>query len=156
MSTIGNFEIVPLAELERKGLLGVEQRYLPVVLVVDNEQIIADTRAAILEGWGYAPLTAYDAESALELASVIPPEVLIADATLARMNGVDLAIAIWASVPDCKVILFCERTEDYESLATAQKAGYNFTLLQKPAHPKLLQAVLDNLDLKGSAETLKM
>jgi DNA-binding response OmpR family regulator len=61
---------------------------------VDDEQIIADTRVAILHSWGYAAVACYDAETALELASVIPPEILVSDVLLTGMNGVDLAIAI--------------------------------------------------------------
>ena len=151
MSVHTNFETVPLAELEQKGLISDESSHLPVILVVDNEQVIADTRAAILAGWGYAPLAAYNAESALELASVIPPDVLICDETLARTNGMDLAIAIWATVPDCKVILCSERTESPSTLTLARRAGHKFALLPKPAHPKQLQALLEKLDLSGSA-----
>jgi DNA-binding response OmpR family regulator len=44
--------------------------------------------------WGYAAVACYDAETALELASVIPPEILVSDVLLTGMNGVDLAIAI--------------------------------------------------------------
>jgi len=148
MSATCNFETVLLAELERKSLITDEQRYRPVVLVVDNEPVIADTRTAILAGWGYAPLTAYDVESALELASVIPPEVLIADVMLARMSGVDLAIGIRATVPDCKVVLFSERSGGDDSLTAARKAGYKFAVLPKPVYPRELQALLEELDLR--------
>jgi DNA-binding response OmpR family regulator len=150
MLTFGNFEQIPLTELAQKGLITMGDQHVPVVLVVDDEQIIADTRAAILTGWGYAVLTAYDAESALELARVIPPELLISDVILTRMNGVDLAISMREMVPDCKVILFSGLTDGYEFVAGARHAGHEFTLLSKPVHPAQLWALLAELNLRTS------
>src|ERR1700679_2638253 len=56
--------------------------FRPVVLVVDDESAIADTLAEILSRSGYAALTAYDAEEALESALMTPPEMLITDVVL--------------------------------------------------------------------------
>ena len=79
MLTELSIEIVPLTEITRKGIVADTGQHRPVVLVVDDEQIIADTRAAIFNNWGYTALTAYTAEAALELAEVIPPELLVSD-----------------------------------------------------------------------------
>lgn len=146
MSNSSRFETVPLAEMAQRGLVTDAADYRPVVLVVDDEQIIADTRAAIFRSWGYAALTAYDAESALEIAKVIPPELLVSDVLLARMNGVDLAIAIKKSVPDCKVILFSGQPGTIDMLAAAQISGHDFPLLDKPLHPAQLFTYLSRID----------
>jgi len=147
-----SFETIPLSELDQKGLLHTQDCHLPLVLVVDDEQIIADTRAAILTGWGYAVLTAYDAESALEMARVIPPEVLISDVILTRMNGVDLAIEVKRTTPDCEVILFTGRTDGHDFIAAAHAAGYDFKLLSKPVHPAQLLTLLRELGLSEAAD----
>jgi CheY-like chemotaxis protein len=151
MLAFSYFEKIPLTELAKKGLATVENQHLPLVLVVDDEHIIADTRAAILTGWGYAVLTAYDAESAMELARVVPPELLISDVILTRMNGVELAIAIREMVPDCKVILFSGLADGHEFVARAHRAGHEFTLLSKPVHPAQLWTLLSGLNLRTSA-----
>jgi DNA-binding NtrC family response regulator len=151
MLTKFRFETIPLAEVAQKGLVAETGDHRPVVLVVDDERIIADTRAAILKSWGYAALTAYDAESALELANLIPPELLISDVILAGMNGVELAIAIKASVPDCKVVLFSGQANSIDILAAAHNSGHDFPLLDKPLHPTELFAHLSKINFGSSA-----
>jgi len=117
----------------------------PVVLVVDDERVIADTLAAILSHSGYAAIAAYDGESALEDAALIPPEMLITDVCMPGMSGLELAIAIRASVPDCKVLLFSGQTSTAEMLAFSQSAGYDFEAISKPIHPKELLAKISKL-----------
>jgi DNA-binding NtrC family response regulator len=147
MLTESRFETVPLAEIERMGLVPEITQHRPVVLVVNDEQIIADTRAAIFRSWGYATITAYDAQSALTLADTIPPELLVTDTLLTGMNGVDLAIAIRMSVPDCKVILIGEEAGSSDMLAAACNLGHDFALLDKPLHPIQLFAHLSEINL---------
>jgi CheY-like chemotaxis protein len=151
MSNGFRFETISLAEVAQKGLIAETGDHRPVVLVVDDEQIIADTRTAILKSWGYATLTAYDAESALELADLIPPDLLISDVILAGMNGVDLAIAIKESVPDCKVVLFSGQANSIDILSAAHDSGHDFPLLDKPLHPAELFAHLSKIDFGPSA-----
>ncbi len=64
--------------------------YRPVVLVVDDESAIADTLTEILSRSGYAAMTAYDGNEALETALVTPPEMLITDVILPGMSGIEL------------------------------------------------------------------
>ena len=142
MVTESVFEIVPLIDVPRAKLRMEDDRPHPVVLVVDDVQVIADTRVAILTSWGYSAIACYDAESAIEMAKVIPPEILIADVLLSRMNGVDLAIAIQAIASDCKVLLFSGLADASDLLGTARRAGHHFTLLQKPVHPLDMRAQL--------------
>ena len=142
MSSALNVETIPLADLPLGASHIEESGHRQIVLVVDDEEIIADTRVAILAGWGYAAMACYDAETALEMALVIPPEILISDVCLTGMNGVDLAVEIRSKVPDCKVILFSGQADSLNLLALARNAGHNFTLLQKPVHPVELLAHL--------------
>ena len=114
---------------------------LPVVLVVDDERIIADTLSLIFSRSGFTVLTAYDARSALELAQSIRPDLLISDITMAPdMTGVDLAMELVKAVPDCKILLFSGQAGTMDLLANARAAGHSFTLLSKPVHPSALLA----------------
>lgn len=119
----------------------------PVILVVDDEPIIADTLAAILRQQKYAALTAYDAASALDLVSLIPPHLLISDVLMPGMSGVELAIAMRKVVPDCKVLLFSGQARSVDLLADARAAGYDFTLLEKPIHPAELLAHISAMQI---------
>src|ERR1700760_1154158 len=104
MATQSRFDTISLDEISSKHLNIANDDFLPVVLVVDDEAVIADTLTLILRQKNFAALAAYNAESALELAQLIPPDVLISDVVMPGMNGVDLAIAMRAAIPDCQVV----------------------------------------------------
>jgi DNA-binding response OmpR family regulator len=126
--------------------------FRPVVLVVDDESVIADTVAEILKRNGYAAMTAYDGEEALEMALISPPELLVTDVALPGMSGIELALAVRHIFPDCKVLLISGQASTAGLLTHAQRAGHSFTLLQKPMHPKeLLARVSESLKLVSSA-----
>jgi DNA-binding response OmpR family regulator len=133
MSPEPTFLVVPLGEVPLSD--PTDQHDPPVVLVVDDERVIADTLSTILSKNGFAPLTAYDAKSALELAATIPPDLLISDVAMPGMNGIELAIAIADSVPDCKILLFSGQASTVDLLDRARHAGHHFNLLTKPIHP---------------------
>lgn len=125
--------------------------YRPVVLVVDDESAIADTLSEILSRSGYAAMTAYDGNGALETALLAPPELLITDVVLPGMSGIELAITIRRVFPDCKILLFSGQASTSDLLAAAKREGHQFTLLTKPLHPiDLLSRVAESLKYRGS------
>ena len=66
----------------------------PRVLVVDDEKLIVDTLAEILQNAGFHVAAAYDGWTALEAARLFHPDYLLSDVLMPKMNGVELAIAI--------------------------------------------------------------
>jgi DNA-binding response OmpR family regulator len=147
-----NFQAVPLAEIQPLTLLP-QGPLQPVVLVVDDEQVITDTLAAILSRSGYTALTAYDGSAALEIADLIPPQMMITDVCMPGMSGLELAIAIRETIPDCKVLLFSGQASTAELLATARTAGYDFEALSKPIHPTELLARVSKYLIGPATET---
>jgi CheY-like chemotaxis protein len=118
----------------------------PVILVVDDERTIADTLSMILGKNGFAAMTAYNGASALEIATLVPPQLLISDVMMPGMSGIDLAIAIRDVVPDCGVILFSAQAFTADLLASARLAGLDFMALTKPVHPtEMLARVSERL-----------
>ena len=106
-----------------------------MVLVVDDERVIADTLSVILEKNGFVAMTAYNGTSALEIATQDPPKLLISDVVMPNMSGIDLAIAIRDAVPDCKVILFSGQAFTADLLAAARLAGHDFVTLDETRTP---------------------
>lgn len=135
-----NFPTVPLKQVLENTTSNGQLGYRPVVLVVDDESAIADTLAEILNRTGYAAMPVYDAESALETALVMPPELLIADVMLPGESGVELAIKVRRIFPDCRILLFSGQAATSDLLISAHRAGHSFELLTKPVHPKDLLA----------------
>jgi len=139
-----NFEVVPLSQVPAKFPIP-EIAALPVVLVVDDEPLIANTLVAILRKQNYAATAAYNAEEALAIARIIPPDYLITDILMPRMSGIDLAIAIKESTPDCKVLLFSGHVNVTQLQDDPRCADYDFPILSKPIHPDLLLACIASL-----------
>jgi len=147
-----NFPTVSLKEVPVSGPENGSNSYRPVVLVVDDESIIADTLAEILSRSGYHGIAAYDGDSALETALLRPPEMLITDVMLPGMSGIELAITVRRVFPDCKIILFSGQASTADLLAAARENGHHFTLLHKPLHPQdLLARVREDLTTRQSA-----
>ena len=135
-----NFQTVSLREvpLPRSTDAVDQQRF--VVLIVDDEKVIADTLAAILTHSGYVAVAAYDGESALEQARVTAPQMLITDVCMPGMGGIELAVAIRGSYPDCKILLFSGQMATVDLLTASRNAGYDFAAISKPIHPTELLA----------------
>jgi len=117
----------------------------PRILVVDDERIIADTMAEILEGAGFQAATAYDGWNALQIAGVLQPDYLLSDVLMPRMNGVDLAMAIRKMYPSARILLISGQAGITEILRAAQNQGFHFELIPKPIHPLSLIARLKEL-----------
>ncbi len=114
----------------------------PRVLVVDDEQVIADTLAKILEINGFEASAVYDGVSAVATARSIKPDLIISDVIMAEMNGIEAAIEIRGFLPDCKILLFSGQAATADLLETARAQGHDFEILAKPVHPSDLLARL--------------
>ena len=123
-------EIVPLRDVIAKPLSDRDS----FVLVVDDDELCAELSARTLLKAGYVVMMAYDAESALQLAKLAPPILLVADIGLGpAKNGVELAIRLRSLIPDCKVLFFSGHADALGLVRQAQARGFDFPLLQKPA-----------------------
>ena len=108
----------------------------PKVLVADDERVIADTLAMILNQSGFEARAVYSGEKALEMAPVFQPNMLISDVIMADLNGIDAAIRIRALLPGIKVLLFSGQAATADLLEKARTQGYEFEILAKPVHPQ--------------------
>jgi CheY-like chemotaxis protein len=113
-----------------------ENRVKPKVLVVDDERVIADTLAMILNQSGFDARAVYSGEKAVEMASTFTPDMLITDVIMADLNGIDAAIMIRAILPKIKILLFSGQAATADLLEKARTKGYEFEILAKPVHPQ--------------------
>jgi CheY-like chemotaxis protein len=145
-------EIVPMAEVSGKDVVVLGKKSKPLVLVVDDEKVIADTLSIILSKSGFSTMTAYDGVAALQLAKDLKPDLVISDVMMPGMTGIELAIAITQTVPRCKILLFSGQAATVDLLEEARNAGYNFTTLTKPVHPTdMLQRISECLAKPATA-----
>ena len=77
-----------------------------MVFVVENEGIIAQTLAIMLNQAGFQASAFDHPEKAIAASTQLTPALLISDVMMPGMTGVELAIHFRRSHPDCKVPLF--------------------------------------------------
>ena len=115
------------------------------IMVVDDEETIADTLSLIFASNGYEARAAYSAESALEILEQWRPDVAIIDVVLPGMNGIEFAIFLKASYPDVHFLLFSGQPGTGNLLEEAKKKGHLFEILAKPLHPTFMLATVANM-----------
>lgn len=108
------------------------------VLIVDDQRLIADTLAEILNNTGFDAVAAYDGFDALDKAARFHPHWIVTDVLMPRMNGVELAIALRKNFPASSILLFSGQAGISEILNEGNRQGYQFELLAKPIHPMKL------------------
>jgi DNA-binding NtrC family response regulator len=77
----------------------------PVVFVVDDEPMLLDLAAAILQPQGFEVRTFRDPRLALEEFSVVKPLVVVTDYAMGEVNGMDLIHECRRRNPSQKIIL---------------------------------------------------
>lgn len=118
------------------------------VLVIDDDNSVADTLAMVLNFSGFEAIAAYSGERGLDLARATAYDHLITDVMMDPMNGIQVAIAMQAICPGCSVLLISGNERTSRLLADAVRDGFDFEILAKPVHPT---AILDRLR-KGMPE----
>ncbi|HEX3436796.1 MAG TPA: response regulator [Pseudacidobacterium sp.] len=114
----------------------------PKILVADDERVIADTLAIILNQSGFEATAVYSGEKAVETARAFKPDMLISDVIMTDLNGIDAAIMIRSLLPSCKILLFSGQAATADLLDRARSQGHEFEILAKPVHPQDLLAKL--------------
>jgi DNA-binding NtrC family response regulator len=135
MSPKLSFQVIPLAEVAQEDTVLLSKQNGPLILIVDDEKVIADTLSIILSRAGFATMTAYNGETALQIATATSPALVISDVVMPGLSGVELAILITQTLPDCKILLFSGQAATVDLLDEARREGHYFTTLTKPVHP---------------------
>jgi CheY-like chemotaxis protein len=108
------------------------------ILVVDDEQLIADTLVRILNLSGFEATAAYSGESALDLLPELCPEIVLTDVKMPGRNGIETGILIRERCPDIRVVLFSGQAGVGDVIEEARGSGHGFELWRKPIHPREL------------------
>jgi two-component system response regulator AtoC len=127
------------------------------VLVVDDEQDLAESCAFLLERAGHTARCAFSAQKALELMASESFALVVTDVRMPRMSGMELLAAIKARDPDVEVLLITGYP-DLQTAVAAIKLGA-FDYLAKPYAEKDLLArvekALAHRSMKDKNEGLK-
>lgn len=118
------------------------------VLVIDDDNLVADTLAMILNQSGFEAVSTYSGERGLELARQTAFDHVLTDVMMKPMNGIEVSIALREICPECKVLLMSGNERTANLLAEAERDGFQFEILAKPVHPTV---ILDRLRVSPAA-----
>ena len=115
----------------------------PRILVIDDEEGVRDAFMLALEGLDYLVETAADGLEGLERAAAAPPDLVVLDLKMPRLNGVDTLRRLRVQQPGAKVYILTAFYEEYlRPLATLTQEGTEFELLRKPLGADQIRAVV--------------
>jgi DNA-binding NtrC family response regulator len=117
----------------------------PCIFVVDDEEDIAKMFAVVLQMNLFNAIPYFDPQEALDAAKHSPPDFLLTDVMMPKMDGVELAMAIRAVAPNCKMLIFSGQEASENLIKKANERGYNFTLVLKPIHPTKMVELIREL-----------
>jgi PAS domain S-box-containing protein len=115
------------------------------VMIIDDNQDVADSCATLLELSGHRVRTAYTAHQALELAAGLQPQVMLLDIGLPDMSGYELATIIRATPWGRETILVAVTGWGQEAdRERAFRSGFDHHLT-KPISTDALESLLQSL-----------
>ncbi len=116
------------------------------ILVVDDEHVLADMLALILQRSGYNCTAVYSAAEALDALNT-HPDLMISDVMMPGMDGVELAVQVSKLLPGINILLISGHAGTQELV---KASGLSLDFLAKPFTPEELLARVATL-LNGSA-----
>ena len=124
----------------------------PVVFVIDQDNALRSSLAALIRASGWRAETFASAREFLARPSAVVTSCLVLDVTLPDVNGLDLQKRIAVERPDLPVI-FIAGSADVQTGVRAMKAGA-FEFLVKPFDDAVLAGVIEAA-LERSRRTLE-
>ncbi|MDQ3366459.1 MAG: response regulator [Myxococcota bacterium] len=109
------------------------------VLVIDDEELVRDVVARMVEDLGYIALTAADGVAGLEIVATRTVDAVLVDLTMPRMNGAEVVASLRQTRPLLPIVLCTGYDRDRKGPVQAD------AYLPKPFRFELLEATLGKL-----------
>ena len=131
----------------------VEQRPVPLVMVVDDSVTMRKVTGRVLERHNFEVLTAKDGLDALERMADVVPDLMLLDIEMPRMDGYELATAMKADprLRDVPIMMITSRTGD-KHRQRAFEIGVNRYLGKPYQEPELMRNVYELLGIDRDHE----
>ncbi|MGH9571204.1 MAG: response regulator [Candidatus Angelobacter sp.] len=124
-------------------------RKSPLILVADDEPLVAYTLVQILQDEGFEAISVTDGAAAVRWAREARPDLIVCDVIMPTLNGIEAVKQIKVFSPHLPVILFSGQAAAMGLIEEAVAEGHQFTVIAKPIKPEVLLAQIVEL-LKGS------
>jgi CheY-like chemotaxis protein len=107
----------------------------PLVLFADDDPSARSIAIQVVKSLGLGIVIAADGETALQLARIYKPELLITDALMPKLDGREVALAVRQEMPQTKIIVITGVYKDRRYKEEAQRMFAVDEFLQKPLKP---------------------
>jgi DNA-binding NarL/FixJ family response regulator len=112
-----------------------------VLMVDDHPVVLAGLKALVEADPDFQVVgNARDGRTALRLAKQLLPDVVVLDISMPEMNGIEVATALLAERPECRVLVLTVH-EDRAYLRQLVEAGVSGYLLKRSASEELIRAL---------------
>ena len=109
------------------------------ILIVDDDEIVADTLCNIFQENGFEATATYSADEGLTMARKIRPRLLLSDVVMPHKSGIDLMVKIGEELPTCHMIMMTGQPDYLPKVdQQAQKMRNGVWVVLKPFHPQEL------------------
>jgi two-component system, sensor histidine kinase len=119
---------------------------VPSVLIIDDNIDAADSLARFLRiGAGFDVRVAYDGHSGFKSAVQQPPDVIVCDIGLPKLDGMQVARDLIAHLPVKPLLIGVTGYGGTYAETQAREAGFDFYLV-KPADPFVIEKLIKCCD----------
>lgn len=131
-------------------------KYLPVVLVVDDQEANMRVVGQLLARAGFEIVPALSGEQALERVNATPPDLILLDMRMPGMSGFDVLQKLKDTPATRDIpVIFLTADHDRENVALALAAGAVDYITKPFVAEELLGRVKTHIDLKQSRDSLQ-
>jgi len=122
------------------------------ILIVDDEADILELLEYNLVKEGYQVFTAMDGEEAIEQASKEPPDMILLDIMMPKLDGIETCrrIRTIPGLANVNVIFLTARSEEYSELAGFEAGADDY--ISKPVKPRILLSRIKAIMRRDSQE----
>jgi len=113
----------------------------PLVLVVEDEKILAESISIYLERSGYATAVAHSGEDGVRMAGEASPDVAVVDIRLPGMDGLEVLKRMREVSPGTEVVMMTAHASVASAVEAMRRGAFDY--LNKPLDLDELRVVLD-------------
>lgn len=114
------------------------------VVVIDDDPLVLEAMAGLLQSWGYRVLAAPSGDAVMEaLDEELPPDLIISDYRLAGETGIDVIERLQGAFPAPIPAVLISGATAPEDLRFFSESGYR--TLHKPVTAGALRVLLDEV-----------
>jgi two-component system response regulator HydG len=114
---------------------------MAMILIVDDDELVRDTLAALVRVSGHTVRCAATGNEALEIISREDVDVVLTDVTMPGVSGLDLCRYVAQHRPDVPVVMVTAHSDVETAIASLRVGAYDFIL--KPVTSEALRAALE-------------